>query len=153
MCNSNNHSLFIQISYLTGHLIFYCQFYLSTFREIKGFSVSLEIWRRKERASWVKSGGMQEPDVKDLLPVTASDYVLKLFIFLLLFTLFFFPFIFISWRLITIQYYSGFWHTLTWICPEINVEPLESFSHKDMEPHTAWLNMSSGIMRGVLVSA
>ena len=32
------------------------------------------------------------------------------------FNLFFlFPFIFISWRLITLQYCSGFWHTLTWI--------------------------------------
>ena len=28
---------------------------------------------------------------------------------------FFFPFIFISWRLITLQYRSGFCHTLTWI--------------------------------------
>ena len=28
---------------------------------------------------------------------------------------FFFPFIFISWRLITLQYYSSFCHTLTWI--------------------------------------
>ena len=27
---------------------------------------------------------------------------------------FFFPFIFISWRLITLQYCSGFCHTLTW---------------------------------------
>ena len=27
----------------------------------------------------------------------------------------FFPFIFISWRLITLQYCSGFWYTLTWI--------------------------------------
>ena len=27
----------------------------------------------------------------------------------------FFKFIFISWRLITLQYYSGFCHTLTWI--------------------------------------
>ena len=27
----------------------------------------------------------------------------------------FFPFIFISWRLITLQYCSGFCHTLTWI--------------------------------------
>ena len=26
---------------------------------------------------------------------------------------FFFPFIFISWRLITLQYCSGFFHTLT----------------------------------------
>ena len=28
--------------------------------------------------------------------------------------LFFFPFIFISWRLITLQYRSGFCHTFTW---------------------------------------
>ena len=28
---------------------------------------------------------------------------------------FFFPFIFISWRIITLQYCSGFCHTLTWI--------------------------------------
>ena len=28
---------------------------------------------------------------------------------------FFFPFIFISWRLITLQYCSGFGHTVTWI--------------------------------------
>ena len=33
----------------------------------------------------------------------------------LLFVDFFFPFVFISWRLITFQYYSGFYHTLTWI--------------------------------------
>ena len=32
----------------------------------------------------------------------------------LLFTFFFFSFIFISWRLITLQYCSGFCHTLTW---------------------------------------
>ena len=38
-------------------------------------------------------------------------------IFLLTFCLFvlFFPFIFISWRLITLHYCSGFCHTLTWI--------------------------------------
>ena len=35
------------------------------------------------------------------------------YFFLLLF--FFLSFIFISWRLITLQYCSGFWHTLTWI--------------------------------------
>ena len=34
---------------------------------------------------------------------------------LILFSGFFFPFIFISWRLITLQYCSGFFHTLTWI--------------------------------------
>ena len=34
---------------------------------------------------------------------------------LTLFFFFFFPFIFICWRLITLQYCSGFCHTLTWI--------------------------------------
>ena len=34
---------------------------------------------------------------------------------LLCFRFFFSPFIFISWRLITLQYCSGFCHTLTWI--------------------------------------
>ena len=35
--------------------------------------------------------------------------------FFFLFLSFFFSFIFISWRLITLQYCSGFCHTLTWI--------------------------------------
>ena len=36
---------------------------------------------------------------------------------------FFFPFIFISWRLITLQYSSGFCHTLTWISQPITCVP------------------------------
>ena len=36
----------------------------------------------------------------------------------------FFPFIFISWRLITLQYYSGFCHTLTWISHGFTRVPL-----------------------------
>ena len=50
------------------------------------------------------------------------DVVFFLFCFVLLFALlfvtfllFFFPFIFISWRLIILKYCSGFCHTLTWI--------------------------------------
>ena len=39
----------------------------------------------------------------------------KKHIFLCFFLNFIFPFIFISWRLITLQYFSGFCHTLTWI--------------------------------------
>ena len=38
-----------------------------------------------------------------------------IFIFWGLFFIFYFAFIFISWRLITLQYCSGFCHTLTWI--------------------------------------
>ena len=35
----------------------------------------------------------------------------------------FFSFIFISWRLITLQYFSGFCHTLTWIRHEVTCIP------------------------------
>ena len=37
---------------------------------------------------------------------------------------FFFSFIFISWRLITLQYCNGFCHTLIWISHGINVFPI-----------------------------
>ena len=42
-------------------------------------------------------------------------WTLLFFSFLIYFYLFIFPFIFICWRLITLQYCSGFCHTLTWI--------------------------------------
>ena len=45
------------------------------------------------------------PRIKPKSPALASEF----------FFFFFFSFIFISWRLITLQYYSGFCHTLTWI--------------------------------------
>ena len=46
-----------------------------------------------------------------------------IFYFFLCIILFFFPFIFISWRLITLQYCSGFCHTLTWINHEFTCVP------------------------------
>ena len=46
------------------------------------------------------------------LPVPTSFFFLFVF---LLFLKLFFSFIFISWKLITLQYCSGFCHTLTWI--------------------------------------
>ena len=42
----------------------------------------------------------------------------------------FFPFIFISWRLITLQYCSGFCHTLTWISHGVTCIP-----HPDPPSH------------------
>ena len=44
--------------------------------------------------------------------------------------LFFFPFIFISWRLITLQYCNGFCHTLTWISHGVTCIP-----HPDPPSH------------------
>ena len=45
-------------------------------------------------------------------------------------TSFFFPFIFISWRLVTLQYCSGFCHTLTWISRGFTSVP-----HPDLPSH------------------
>ena len=42
----------------------------------------------------------------------------------------FLPFIFISWRLITLQYYSGLCHTLTWISHGVTCVP-----HPDPPSH------------------
>ena len=47
----------------------------------------------------------------------------------------FFPFIFISWRLITLQYCSGFCHTLTWISHGFTCIPHpDPFSHLPLHP-------------------
>ena len=43
------------------------------------------------------------------------QFYLQCFFFFFSFFFLFFPFIFISWRLIRLQYCSGFCHTLTWI--------------------------------------
>ena len=46
-----------------------------------------------------------------------------------------FPFIFISWRLITLQYCSGFCHTLTWISHGFTCIPHpDPFSHLPLHP-------------------
>ena len=56
-----------------------------------------------------------------------SDYWLSCF--------FFFSFIFISWRLITLQYCSGFCHTLTWISHGfICVPHPDPLSHLPLRP-------------------
>ena len=58
--------------------------------------------------SWVPRS--QEAGLPSLYLLQFS-YVYFIYLFLFIFP----PFIFISWRLITLQYCSGFCHTLTWI--------------------------------------
>ena len=63
---------------------------------------------------------------------------------------FFIPFIFISWRLITLQYCSGFCHTLTWISQDLHVFPvpippptsLSTWSFWVFPVHQAWALVS-----------
>ena len=45
----------------------------------------------------------------------------------------FFPFIFISWRLITLQYCSGFCHTLTWIRHGFTCVPHPNLPHLPLQ--------------------
>ena len=54
--------------------------------------------------------------MRKLWPKLIKDSVISFLLPSFLFFMFiFFPFSFISWRLITLQYSSGFCHTLTWI--------------------------------------
>ena len=69
------------------------------------------------------------------LPDTCVFKISKFIIIFFLLNIIFFPFIFISWRIITLQYCSGFCHTLTWISrgftyvPHPALPPLPSPSH------------------------
>ena len=58
---------------------------------------------------WLKS---RNPDTS----ISAIRDCVLFFSFFSGLILFYFPFIFISWRLITLQYCSDFCHTLTWLC-------------------------------------
>ena len=62
-----------------------------------------------------------------------------LFLFCFIFFLFF-PFIFISWRLTTLQYCSGFCHTLTWISHGFTCIP-----HPDPPSHLPLYPISLGL--------
>ena len=65
----------------------------------------------------------------NLLMNIKIDFRMFLFIYL------FISFIFISWRLITLQYCSGFCHTLTWISHEFTCVPLpDPPSHLPLHP-------------------
>ena len=71
---------------------------------------------------------------------------LSLFIFLFLGLHIFSPFIFISWRLITLQYCSGFCHTLTWISHGFTCIPYPDLpSHLPLHPIPLGLPSAPGL--------
>ena len=59
--------------------------------------------------------------------------------YLLFIYLFIFPFIFISWRLITLQYCSGFCHTLTWISHGFTCVPHPNPSPASLSIPSLWV--------------
>ena len=66
------------------------------------------------------------------------------FIFLVMSLLFiFFPFTFISWRIITLQYCSGFCHILTWISHRFTCIP-----HPDPPSHLTLHPVPLGLPKG-----
>ena len=64
------------------------------------------------------------------IALTRQTFVGKVMSLLFIIYLFIFSFIFISWRLITLQYCSGFCHTLTWISHGFTCIP-----HPDLLSH------------------
>ena len=67
------------------------------------------------------------------------DEFLSLSPFLFLSLFFFPPFVFISWRLITLQYCSGFWHTLTWISHGFTCVPHADSSLTSLPIPSLWV--------------
>ena len=61
------------------------------------------------------------------------------YIFLKELKTFFFPFIFISWRLITLQYCSGFCHTLTRISMDLHVFPIPIPAPTSLPTRSLWV--------------
>ena len=75
---------------------------------------------------WNNSTGIPSPPV-------------ALIVVMLLFFSFFFPFIFISWRLITLQYCSGFCHTLTWISQDLHDLPIPIPPPTSLSTRSLWV--------------
>ena len=75
------------------------------------------LWRM-QKGTLLHSGW----ECKSVHPLGKEYEISFFFIFLLFFYLF--PFIFISWRLITVKYCSRFCHTLTWISHDLHVFPI-----------------------------
>ena len=70
-------------------------------------------------------------------------FFLRIYLFIFTFHPIFFSFIFISWRLITLQYCSDFCHTLTWISHGFTSVPHpDSSSHP---PHPIPLGLPSAL--------
>ena len=77
--------------------------------------------------------------------ITLQNLYLILF-FLSFHFIYFFPFIFISWRLITLQYCSGFCHTLTWISHGFTCVPHpDPLSHLPLHPIPLGLPSAPGL--------
>ena len=55
------------------------------------------------------------------------------------YSFFFFPFIFTSWRLITLHYCSGFCHTLTWISHGFTCVPHPEPPHTSLPIPSLWV--------------
>ena len=84
----------------------------SILRKVPSQSFSSEAPTAQEGEWAVRAGKPSSGDWSNILQRSAFYFILFIYF---KFYLFIFPFIFIHWRLITLQYCSGFWHTLTWI--------------------------------------
>ena len=93
-----------------------------------------------------ESGEKDGSDQHSIHPSVSSSFIRNELFFLLLFFNIYFPFIFISWRLITLQYCSGFCHTLTWISHGFTCVPHpDPPSHLPLHPipvHQPWAPIS-----------
>ena len=85
-------------------------------------------------------------DISTDLDITLNPHQHYFFSFFHVQFFFFFSFIFISWRLITLQYCSGFCHTLTWISHGFTCVPHpDPPSHLPLHPIPLGLPSAPGL--------
>ena len=115
---------------------------------------ALNLSQHQDLFQWVSSSHQMAKVLEFQLQHQSFQWIFRtdflyLFAFFLLSTLFiyvFFSFIFISWRLITLQYWSGFCHTLTWISHGVTCVPhSDSPSHLPLHPIPLGLPSAPGL--------
>ena len=80
--------------------------------------------------------------VQDQVLIYTLHLVMSVIILSFIFLIFIFSFIFISWKLITLQYCRGFYHTLTWISHGFTCVPHPS-PPSNLPPHPIPLGLPS----------
>ena len=98
----------------------------------------LLILRLQSLSALILEPKKMKSDTVSTFPPSICHEMMELDALILVFWMlrFFFPFIFISWRLITLQYCSGFCHTLTWISHRFTCEwwVLSQLLHSSLLP-------------------
>ena len=106
--HSSHHGCYLQLELPTGSHLFLQEWYHLLSSPVKCYQRAGSIF-----LFWIWN--LKNLQQQELTNDNYSCFLIKVYYWCLLVLFFFNLFIYFNWRLITLQYYSGFCHTLTWI--------------------------------------